>query len=61
MSLHVKGKTEDGDLRIVDVFESKEAFEEFAASHGPVYEKLGIKLDDILPYVSFFEVERTIK
>ena len=61
MSLHVKGKTADGAIRIVDIFESEEAFQEFAAGHAPIYEKLGLSLDDLMPYISFFEVERTIK
>jgi hypothetical protein len=41
MSLHVKGKTEGGEVRIVDIFESQAAFEAFAASHAPVYEEAG--------------------
>jgi hypothetical protein len=61
MSLHLKGTTEQGELRIVDVFESVEAFKEFAASHAPVYEALGINLDDLMKHISFFEIERTIK
>jgi hypothetical protein len=61
MSLHVKGKTADGEVRIIDVFDSQEAFEAFASSHAPVYEKLGLTVDDIMKHATFFEVERTIK
>lgn len=61
MTLHLKGKTDAGEIRIVDVFESKEAFQSFAETHAPVYEKLGISLDAIMPYVSFFEVEKRLE
>jgi hypothetical protein len=61
MSLHVKGKTAEGAIRIVDIFESEEAFQEFAAGPAKVYEKLGVNFDDLMPYISFFEVERTSK
>lgn len=61
MSLHIKGKTEQGEIRIVDLFESQEAFEEFASGHAPVYEKLGMTVEDIMPYVSFFEVDKRLK
>ena len=61
MSLHVMGANDEGDIRIVDIFESAEAFEEFAASHAPVYEEMGIGVEDLMQYVSLFEVERTIK
>jgi hypothetical protein len=60
MSLHLKGKTEQGEIRIVDVFESAEAFEEFAASHVPALEQVGVKLDDVLQHVSIFEIEKRI-
>lgn len=60
MSLHLKGKTDQGEIRIVDVFESAEAFEEFAASHAPVLEQAGISLDDLMPYISIFELERKL-
>lgn len=61
MSVHIKGTNDQGELRIVDIFESQEAFEEFAAGHAPVYEKLGLNLDDLMPHISFFEIERAIK
>ena len=61
MSLHLKGKTADGDVRIIDVFESQEAFEAFASSHAPVYEQVGLTVDDIMKHVTFFEVDRRLK
>ena len=60
MSLHVKGHTDQGEIRIVDVFESAKAFEAFAASHGPVLEQAGISLDDLMPYITIFEIERKL-
>ena len=61
MSLHLKGATEQGEIRIVDVFESAEAFEEFAASHTPALEQAGIDLDELMKYVSIFEIDREIR
>jgi len=60
MSVHLKGKTADGEVRIIDVFESQEAFEAFAASHAVVYEEAGLTVDDIMKHVTFFEVEKSI-
>lgn len=61
MSLHVFGSNEQGECRIVDIFESQEEFKKFAASHMPVYEQLGISLDDLMPHISFFEVEKRVR
>lgn len=61
MNLHVMGTTDDGEIRIVDIFESAEAFQQFADSHAAVYEQMGLALDDVLKHVSLFEVEKTIK
>ena len=61
MSSHAMGHTDEGEIRIVDIFESAEAFQEFAASHAPVYEAMGVDLDEILQYVTIFEVERLIQ
>ena len=44
MNVHLFGHTAQGEVRIVDVFESAEAFEAFAQSHAPVYEALGISV-----------------
>lgn len=60
MSLHVKGHTDQGEIRIIDVFESAAAFDAFAASHGPVLEQAGISLDDLMPYITIFEIERKL-
>ena len=61
MSLHVKGTTEDGETRIVDIFESAEEFQAFAESHAPVYEAMGISVDDVLQHASLFEIEKLVK
>lgn len=61
MSLHLKGTTADGEIRIIDVFESQEAFEAFASSHAPVYEQAGLTVDDIMKHVTFFEVDKRLK
>ena len=61
MSLHVKGKTDEGEIRIVDVFESAEAFETFAASHAPALQEVGIDLDDLVPHISIFEIEKMLR
>ena len=61
MSAHIKGTTEAGEIRIVDVFESAEAFEAFAESHAPVYEAMGISVDDVLNNALIFEVDNLIK
>ena len=60
MTLHLKGTNDQGEIRIIDIFESEEAFEAFASTHAPVYEKIGMTVDDIMPHVSFFKVERQI-
>ena len=61
MSLHLFGSTDQGECRVVDIFDSQEEFEQFAATHAPVYEQLGITIDDLMPYISFFEVEKRLK
>ena len=61
MDMHVMGTNEDGEIRIVDIFESAEAFQQFAETHLPVYEALGISLDDVLKYAQVFNIEKTIK
>ena len=60
MTSHVMGTTAEGEVRIVDVFESAEAFEAFAQTHAPVYEQMGISVDVILQHASVFEIENTI-
>ena len=60
MSVHLMGHTEDGQVRIVDVFESAEAFEAFAQSHAPVYEALGISVEQILQHAQIFEIGKKI-
>ena len=60
MKVHLMGHTGDGEVRIVDVFESAEAFEAFAASHGPVYEALGISVDQVLEHATIFELDKII-
>ena len=47
-------------MRIVDIFESAAAFEEFAQSHAPVYEALGISVDAVLEHATVFEIEKRI-
>ena len=61
MSLHLFGTNDQGECRVVDIFESQEEFEKFAATHAPVYEEMGISLDDLMPHISFFEVEKRLK
>ena len=61
MRAHYKGKTENGEVRIVDVFDSAEDFQKFAETHVPAYEALGIKLDDILKNATIFEIEKQIQ
>jgi hypothetical protein len=61
MNLHVMGSNDEGEVRIVDVFESAEEFQQFAETHMPVYEALGISLDDVLKYAQVFNIEKTIK
>ena len=41
-------------------FESAEAFEAFAQSHAPVYEALGISVEQILEHATVFEIDRKI-
>ena len=61
MSLHVFGSNDQGECRVVDIFDSQEEFENFAATHAPVYEQLGITIEDLMPYIQFFEVEKRLK
>lgn len=60
MSEHIMGMTDEGEVRIVDVFESAEAFGAWAESQAPVFEEIGINLEDALKYASVFEIENTI-
>jgi len=60
MRMHVIGTTAEGEVRIVDIFENAEDFERFAESHAPVYEEMGISLDDVLKHASVFEIDKTI-
>jgi hypothetical protein len=60
MTMHVMGRTEDGEIRIIDIFESAEEFKKFAESHAPVYEQMGISVDDILKHASIFQIEKNI-
>lgn len=60
MKMHVMGTTDDGQIRIVDIFESAEAFRKFAEGHAPVYEKMGISVDDVLKHASVFPIEKII-
>jgi hypothetical protein len=49
---------EDGQLQVFDIWESKEAFDEFLTYLGPVMEELGIELaqpPEILPIVYFVQ------
>jgi hypothetical protein len=61
MTMHVMGMTDEGEVRIVDIFESAAEFQRFAESHAPVYEKMGISVDDVLKHASVFQIEKTIK
>jgi len=60
MKQHTMGITDDGEIRIIDIFESAEEFQTFAETHMPVYEALGISLDDVLKYASVFAIEKSI-
>ena len=60
MRSHVMGVTEGGEVRIVDVFETAEAFQAFAESHAPVYEALGVSLDEVLKHATVFDVDAHI-
>ena len=60
MSHHVMGLTDEGEVRIVDVFESAEAFQTFAESHTPVYEAMGVALEDVLKHASVIEIKNSI-
>jgi hypothetical protein len=61
MKMHVMGTTDAGEIRIVDIFESAEEFQEFAQGHAPLYEKMGISVDEVLKHASIFEIEKSIQ
>ena len=60
MKMHLMGTTDAGEIRIVDIFETAEEFKQFADGHAPVYEKMGLSVDDVLKHASIFEIERNI-
>ena len=61
MTMHLMGTTDAGEIRIVDIFETAEDFQRFAETHAPVYEKMGISLDEVLKYASVFNIEKSIQ
>ncbi len=61
MKMHLMGTTDAGEIRIVDIFDSAEEFQRFAETHAPVYEKMGISVDEVLKHASVFEIDKTIK
>ena len=60
MQVHLMGHTADGEVRIVDVFESAEAFEAFAQSHAPAYVAMGISVEQVLKHATIFEIDKKI-
>ena len=39
---------------------SAEDFQRFAESHAPIYEAMGISVDEVLKHASVFQIEKTI-